>query len=131
MSNYNKVILIGRLTRDPELKNVGEKGTQIANFCLAVDRKFSKANEVDFINCIAFNKLAEISGKFLKRGKLTLIEGSLRVDSYISQNDERKTSFKVNVDAIQILEKKETSQTSDQSNQLQKNLDPDFEDVPF
>ena len=101
-SSFNRVILVGRLTRDPEIKYTPQ-GTQLAKFGLAVDRVRSKTNEVDFINITSWGKLAEICGQYLRKGKLVLIEGEIRTRKYETQDGQKRTSFEVNASTMQML----------------------------
>ena len=75
----NKAILMGRLTRDPEMKTSGD--TKIAKYTLAVDRRFKK-DEADFINCIAFGKGAEFAENYLKKGTKIVATGRIQTGSY-------------------------------------------------
>ena len=80
MSSLNKVILIGRLTRDPELRST-ESGTGLCRFTLAVNRPYKKRDgnkETDFIDVVVWRKLAEICAKYLAKGRLAAVEGGLR-----------------------------------------------------
>ncbi|MDB1959665.1 single-stranded DNA-binding protein, partial [Clostridium tertium] len=77
----NKVILIGRLTKDPELNFAAGTGTAVCKFSLAVTRAFKK-DETDFINCIAFNKRAETIAQYLTKGRQLAVTGSIRTGSY-------------------------------------------------
>jgi len=83
MANLNRIILVGRLTADPELRYTVE-GLPVAKFSLAVDRYRGANNpkETDFINIVSWRKLAEVCGQYLKKGRLVLIEGRIQVRSY-------------------------------------------------
>ncbi|WP_297597343.1 single-stranded DNA-binding protein [uncultured Cetobacterium sp.] len=97
----NLVVLIGRLTRDPELK-FGQSGKAYSKFSLAVDRPFSKG-EADFINCVAFGKTAELIGEYLRKGKKVAINGKLQMNRY-EVNGEKRTSYDVVVDTMEFIE---------------------------
>ncbi|MGH9456440.1 MAG: single-stranded DNA-binding protein [Thermoanaerobaculia bacterium] len=93
-SSVNKVILIGRLGRDPEVRTT-PSGTTVAKFSLATDERFTDRNgerqeRTEWHNIVAWAKLAEICGQYLKKGKLVYIEGSLRTDSW----DDKETGVK-------------------------------------
>jgi single-strand DNA-binding protein len=105
MSSFNKAILIGRLTRDPELKYTPQ-GSQLAKFGLAVDRRKSKNDETDFFNIVAWGKLAEICGQYLKKGKLVLIEGEIQTRKYETQDGQKKSSFEIFTTNMQMLDRK-------------------------
>ncbi|MGV1117740.1 single-stranded DNA-binding protein, partial [Clostridium perfringens] len=77
----NKVVLVGRLVKDPELRFAAGSGTAVARFTLAVNRQF-KRDETDFISCISYGKTAENIAKFLTKGRLLAISGSIRTGNY-------------------------------------------------
>lgn len=104
MASFNKVILIGRLTHDPELRYT-PNGQPVANFSLAVDRKMSKNDETDFIPVVAWRRLAEICNEFLHKGKLVAIEGRLQVRSYEDKEGRRQRAFEVVADDMQMLDR--------------------------
>lgn len=103
---YNKVFLIGRLTRDPEMKlTVG--GTAISRFTIAVDRigkKNATEKVTDFLRVVTFNRLAEICGQYLKKGKLIAVEGRLQVETY-DKEGEKQYFYDVVADNMQMLDK--------------------------
>ena len=84
----NKLMLIGRLTKAPELKYT-QSGTAVATFTLAVDRKFSKEKEADFISCVAWQKTAEFIAQWFTKGQQMALEGRLQVRTY-EDNDGKK-----------------------------------------
>ena len=90
----NKVVLMGRLTKDPELRFTAVSGTAVSRFTVAVDRK-KKDDGADFINCVAFGKTAETISQYLVKGRQILIEGNIRTGSY--ENDEGKKIYTTNV----------------------------------
>lgn len=102
MSNFNKVILVGRLTRDPELRYTPQ-GTQIAKFGLAVNRVRSKTGQVDFFNIVAWQRLAELCAQYLRKGRLVLIEGEIQTRRYETQDGQKRTAFEIRADNIQFL----------------------------
>ncbi|MBI5399980.1 single-stranded DNA-binding protein [Candidatus Saganbacteria bacterium] len=106
---YNKVFLIGNLTRDPELRYT-TAGIPVAHFAIAVNRiqkKGAEGNEVDFINIVAWRRLAEICGEYLKKGRPVAIEGRLQIRSYVDKNGEQRTMAEVTADNMQMLGKRE------------------------
>lgn len=109
----NVVILTGRLTRDPELK-FGQSGKAYSRFSLAVDRPFSR-DEVDFINCVAFGKTAELIGEYLRKGRKAGVTGRLQMNRY-EVNGEKRTSYDVIVDMVEFLEPKGDSTGSNYDN---------------
>lgn len=88
----NKVILVGRLTRDPEVRQARE--TTVARYALAVDRR-GKKDEADFINCVVFGKGAEFAEKYLKKGTKIAVSGHIQTGSY--KNNEGRTVYTTDV----------------------------------
>ncbi len=97
----NKVILIGRLTKDPTLEYTS---TSIAycNFVLAVNRPFGN-NEADFIGCTAWRKTAENLVKYMRKGSQIAVEGSIQTSSFNSKDGSKKYVTKVNVEKVEFL----------------------------
>ena len=88
----NKVLLIGRLTKDPELRYT-QSGTAVASFTLAVNRRFSNQSgerEADFINCVAWQKSAEFVANYFRKGQQMALEGRLQVRSYDGNDGQRR-----------------------------------------
>ena len=100
---YNRVILIGRLTQDPELKYT-QNGTAVTRFTLAVDRRFNR-EETDFINIVIWRGLAENCAKYLGKGRLAAIEGRLQVRSYEGQDGQRRWVTEVVADDVRFLDR--------------------------
>ncbi|MGL5717896.1 single-stranded DNA-binding protein [Cetobacterium sp.] len=105
----NVVTLIGRLTRDPELK-FGQSGKAYTRISIAVKRAFSK-DETDFINCVAFGKTAEVLGEYVKKGVQIGITGELRMNTYES-NGEKRTTYEVYINSLNLLEPKGNNNSS-------------------
>lgn len=103
--SMNIVILTGRLTRDPEIKYT-QSGKAQARFTLAVNKSFSKTDEADFINCVAWDKKAEFAGEYLRKGMLIGIQGRLSVRNYEDENKQKRTITEVIVDTTEFLESK-------------------------
>ncbi|MBV9657713.1 MAG: single-stranded DNA-binding protein [Verrucomicrobia bacterium] len=108
MANLNKVMLIGNLTRDPEVKYT-PKGTAIAEIGLAVNRVYTtpqgeKKEEVTFIDVELWERLAELAGQYLKKGRPVFIEGRLRLDSWDDKTSgQKRTKLKVRAEVMQFL----------------------------
>ena len=102
--NYNKVILGGRLTRDPELK-LSQSGTDICKFGMAINRKRKEPEpeSTTFVDCTAFGKTASIIGKNLTKGEPILIEGRLDFQQWGGQSGKAQTKLEVIVDAFQFI----------------------------
>ena len=106
---YNKALLIGNLTRDPELRYT-TSGIPVARFAIAVNRFKKKGAEggpgsqdVDFINIVAWRRLAEICGEYLKKGRPVAIEGRLQIRSYTGKDGQPRTMTEVVADNMQML----------------------------
>jgi len=102
----NKIILIGRTTKEPELKVLANSGTSVATVTLAVDRRFSKdgEKEVDFINVVIWGKQAESTAKFVGKGKLLGVSGRLQIRTYEGKDGNKKYITEVVADEVQFLE---------------------------
>lgn len=111
----NKVIIMGRLTRDPEIRySQGETSLTIARFTLAVDRKVKKEGEssADFISCVAFGKQAEFIEKYLKQGTKVLTEGRIQTGSYTNKDGQKVYTTDVVVEACEFAESKSSNDSS-------------------
>jgi len=107
----NRIVLIGRLTKDPELRYT-QSGIAKASFSLAVDRNFSNAQgerETDFINIVVWRKQAENCANFLSKGKLAAVDGSLQIRSYEAQDGSKRTIAEVVADNVRFLSPKDGS----------------------
>ena len=105
----NHVVLIGRLTKDVELKYTQGTGTPVANFAIAVDREFTGKDgkkEVDFINIQVWGKSAENCANYIGKGSLVCVQGSIRIDSYQNQAGETRKVTRVNANRVQFLDTK-------------------------
>ncbi len=103
---YNKAFLIGRLVRDPDTR-VTMSGVTLTRFTIAIDRFRSRDNQensADFIRVIAWRRLGEICGQYLKKGKLVAVEGRLQFDTYEKDGQERESS-EVVADNVQMLDR--------------------------
>jgi single-strand DNA-binding protein len=101
----NSIVLVGRLTRDPELRYVAS-GDPVANFALAVERAYRNADgerEVDFIDIVVWRKLAENTAKYTGKGHLVAVRGRLQVRSYDTQDGQRRKVAEVVADTVRFL----------------------------
>ena len=108
----NKVILMGNLTRDPEIRySQGENSLAIARFSIAVNRRCSRQGDTDtdFFNCTAFGKQAEFVEKYFKQGSRMLLTGRVQNDNYTNKNGERVYSVQIMADEIEFAERKSTA----------------------
>lgn len=109
----NKVILMGRLTRDPEVRySQGERQMAIARYTLAVDRRGSKQGEqsADFINCVAFGKNGEFAEKYLHQGTKIVVTGRIQTGSYTNKDGQKVYTTDVVVDEQEFAESKKNTQ---------------------
>jgi len=139
MASYNKVILLGNLTRDPELKYT-PKGMAVAKIGMAVNRKYKaesgeQKEEVTFIDIEAWGKQAELLGQYMRKGSPLFVEGRLKLDQWDDKNTGQKVSkLKVVLEQFQFVGGKQEGQGSPQSSapavsQSENPEDPDR--VPF
>ena len=98
----NKVILIGRLTKDPELSFMPKTGKAVARFNLAVTRPYKK-NETDFINCKSFGKTAETIGNYITKGRQIAIVGNIRTGSYDGKDGTKKYTTEVWIESFNFI----------------------------
>lgn len=122
----NKVILMGRLTRDPEVRiSQSQSGEQMAigRFSIAVDRRFSRNSDTtaDFFNCTAFGKLGEFVEKYLKKGTKIVVVGRIQNDNYTNKEGQKVYSVQIIAEEIEFAESKSASQNSDNSYQPASN----------
>jgi len=119
----NKVVLMGRLTRDPDVRYTqGENPIAIANFTLAVDRRRTSADgqrEADFISCVAFRKQAEFAEKYLNQGTKVALSGSIQTGSYNNKDGTKVKTTEVIVDEIEFAESKAAGQKSKEASTTQ------------
>ena len=121
----NKIVLIGRLTRDPEIRS-SNSGKTYVDFTLAVTRRFNR-DEADFISIRVFGKLSEIASKYLSKGKQCGVIGALQINSYTDNQGEQKYFTQVIADEIELLGGKSESNDSHDDNFPKV----DDDDIPF
>lgn len=141
----NRVILVGRLTKDPEYRQT-PNGIDVANFTLAVNRNFKSKNgeqQADFISCVVFRKQAENVNNYLNKGSLAGVDGRLQSRSYENKEGQRVFVTEVVADSVQFLEPKNNNQQNSQPQQQRgqapannnpfsnNNADIDTDDLPF
>ena len=128
----NKVILMGRFTRDPEVSySQGDNQTAIARFTLAVDRRFAgnDGTNADFFNCVTFGKRAEFVEKYFRKGMKALVTGQLQNNNYTNKDGEKVYSVNIVVDDVEFCESKSSSGTAD-GNRVDTPQDDGFVNVP-
>ncbi len=138
----NRVVLVGRLTKDPEFRTT-QSGVEVATFTLAVNRNYKNKNgeqQADFINCIVFRKQAENVNNYLNKGNLAGVDGRLQSRSYENQEGRRIFVTEVICDSVQFLESKNNNQSQQQGQAPARDnpfanangpIDIDDEDLPF
>lgn len=129
--SVNKCIFIGRLTRDVEARYLSS-GSQIARFSIAVNEKFGKEERVEYVNLVAFGKLADISAQYLKKGMLVYVEGRLQTGKYTAKDGTERTSVDIILSQMQMLSGKSDGQPAQDKPQYSQPQD-DFpsEPIPF
>ncbi len=110
MRSFNKVLLIGNLTRDPEIVDL-ESGVKLAKFTLATNKNWNtkdgeKKEQTDYHNVVAWRKLAEICASYLKKGSAVLVEGKLSTNKYKNKAGENKQKTEVHADEINFIKYK-------------------------
>ena len=132
----NKVILKGRLTADPQTKRVGENDVLVADFTIAVNRRF-KRDVADFINCQAWGSTAEFIKTYFSKGKEILVVGELNIDQY-EKDGENRYFTRVKVDEVEFCGgKNDNAETTKPSDDIDDIVEHDFEemeeidDLPF
>jgi len=134
----NRVVLIGRLTRDPELR-YSPSGVAVANFTLAIDRRFKNAQgekETDFIPCVVFKQLAELCANYLAKGKLASVDGRIQVRTYNDKDGQKRWVTEVIAEDVHFLSPRDSGNSSTESTSPrgtgsfghEVNLD---DDIPF
>lgn len=132
----NKVILMGRLTRDPEVRYTqGDNTSAVARFSLAVDRRFKKDGDqtADFINCVAFGKTAEFIEKYGHKGTKFVVEGRIQTGNYTNKDGQKIYTTDVVVEQVEFAESKNTSgegSTADSTSNNSASTDTSFMNIP-
>lgn len=128
----NKIVLIGRLTRDPELKFVGaDKDKAMCQFGVAVTRQFKK-DEADFINCKAFGKTGETIANYLTKGSQIALEGSIRTGSYDDKDGKKIYTTEVMIERFEFVGGNKDSKEQSEEEQFEDNITPVSDtDMPF
>lgn len=127
----NIVIMMGRLTKDAEVRYGGANNTAVARFSIAVDRRYKREGQpdADFFNCTAFGKTAEFIEKYLHKGSKVVIQGELQNDHYKEKDGHQQYAEKVIVNSVEFAESKKAALENQQAAQKESSQD-DFMDVP-
>ena len=133
----NKVILMGRLTRDPEVRySQGENSSAVAKYSLAVPRKFKQEGQpdADFINCVAFGKQAEFAERYLRQGTKICVVGRIQTGSYTNKDGNKVYTTDMDVEECEFAESKNANQgetnTQPKPQPTPSNLDYGFMNIP-
>lgn len=132
----NKVILMGRLTKDPELRYTNNK-TPVCSFTIAVNNGYGEKQQTDFINCVAWNKTAEFVTKYFAKGKMIVIaDGRISTRSWETQDGKRAYATEVVAKEVSFGETKSSQQTATQQPMQDDDddftpLDEEDDDLPF
>lgn len=135
----NRVVLIGRLTADPELRYIPSSGTPLTNFTLAVDRPFTNQQgerETDFINITVWRKQAENCANYLNKGSMAAVEGRLQIRKYDDKEGIRRIAVDVVADNVRFLESRKSKEGNadysfDTANQGGNDENVNEDDIPF
>ena len=146
MASFNKVILLGNLTRDPEVRYT-PKGSAVCDLGIAVNRQYTlesgeKREEVTFVDVTLWSRLAEIAGEYLKKGRPVFIEGRLQMDSWDDkQTGQKRTKLRVIGETMQLLGSRPSGAAGDESPRPSAKTaappkpaaasEPDEDEIPF
>lgn len=129
----NRVILLGRLTRDPEQRQT-QSGVEVSTFTLAVNRQFKNKNgdyEADFIRCVAFNRTAQLIGQYLRKGSQCAVEGRIQTRNY-EKDGQRYYVTEVVVDRVQFIGGEQTEKQKPTAEDIYGDpLEIDDSELPF
>jgi single-strand DNA-binding protein len=107
--SYNHIVLVGRLTKNPEIRYI-QSGTAVTSFSIAVNRRSKQGDEAMFVDCVAWNgqsrKLADICNDYLKKGMTVLVDGRLAIREYTNKDGEKRKATEVVINDMQMLDSK-------------------------
>ncbi len=104
--SYNRIVLVGNLTRDPEIRYVDGGGKAVTKFAIAVNRKTKQGDDTMFVDIVAWDRLGEICNQYLKKGMSTLVEGRLAIRKYDDKDGNKRTAVEVVASDMQMLDSK-------------------------
>jgi len=127
LPNMNKVIIVGNLTKDPEVKNTNS-GTPVINFRIASDRRFKNSagewkEDVCYVGVVAWKKVAESCGKYLKKGDAVLVEGELQSRSWETEDGDKRNVVEIRAYRVQFLNRKKISENQDDIVEVTEEID--------
>ena len=132
----NRIILMGRLTRDPELRKTGN-GTAVTSFTLAVDRDYKPQDgerETDFIDVVAWRRTAEFVSKYFSKGRMAVVEGRLQVRDWTDKDGAKRRSTEVIADSVYFGDSKKVSESdtpAEPSGEIRELPDEEKGELPF
>lgn len=135
-NDLNKIVIIGRLTRDVELRYT-PSGVSVASFSIANNKSYTKNNEninqVSYFECVAWDKLAEIINKYCQKGSLVCIDGRLQQRSWEDKDDNKRYKVEILVENLQFLGKKASNENENnlEENRTIEQIESEFGDIPF
>lgn len=127
----NKIVIMGRMTRDPELKRT-PGGTAVTSFSLAVDRDFKSQDgqrETDFIDVVAWKQVAEFASRYFSKGRMAIVEGRLQVRSWTDKDGNNRRSMEVIAEHIYFGDSKRDAETAPPAGEFEEIEEP--ENLPF
>lgn len=130
--SYNRVVLLGNLTRDPEMKEAGS--SQVCKFSLAVNRKYKNQaglqEEVCFVDCEAWSQLAEVCHSYLKKGSSVLLEGRLKQSSWTTEDGSKRSKHVLHVENMTFVGGNKDKNPTEQNNNM-RDVDSGQNTLPF
>lgn len=126
----NNVALIGRLTKDPDLKTT-QSGLSVCRFTVAVDRPYSKEKQTDFINCLAWRKTAEFITNYFSKGQRIALTGSIQTGSYTDNDGKTVYTTDINVNNVEFCESKKQGDSGNNLNSVETGDMQFDDDLPF
>lgn len=122
----NKAILMGRLTRDPELRHTGS-GTPVCSFSIAIDNGYGESRQTDFINCVAWNKTAEFVNKYFTKGGMIIVDGRISTRTWEGQDGKKNYATEVVANQVSFggSKKESYSDSSSEDNNQSEDGEPD------
>ncbi len=125
----NKAILMGRLTRDPELRHTGS-GTPVCSFSIAIDNGYGDNRSTDFINCVAWNKTAEFVEKYFTKGRMIIVIGRIQTRTWEGQDGKKNYATEVVASEVSFGETKRNAEDSGYSAKPSYSADMDIPEMP-
>lgn len=144
MSNFNKVVLVGNLVTDPELKEIGENNS-VVRFRMAINRRYTtksgeKKEETTYIDCEMWGARASVISEYLKKSDPVLVEGHLKQESWENKDGEKRSKILVSIEDFEFLSRRSSGEQQTESKQsskttkkasTSKSKESDLQDIPF